>query len=140
SGKTTLIRNFENVYNHNDKEFLYISLATFKEENHINVWNNQNGKTKQTKGQKNENNERTLSPKEKEMLERQIELSILQQLFFHVESSELPNSKLKRIRSIKPKKQKWLTILSLFWFFSATILFKFNHFYKINPYSWSTSK
>ena len=138
AGKTTIIRNFENVVKP-DKEYLYISLATFKEESHVEVLNSESGENQ--KELKSYDNEKVVLPKEKkESLERLIELSILQQLFFHVEPSDLPNSKLKRIKSISSKKRIRLTILSLFWLFSTTVLFKFNHFSKINPYNWSLEK
>lgn len=117
SGKTTLLKNFQNVYK--KREYLNISLATFKEE----IVNN------------DETNNKNNKPENK--LERLIELSILQQILYKVEQSTIPNSNLKRINNIKSGAIFWITSLSLIWLFSFTVLIKFKNFYKLNPYSWN---
>lgn len=115
SGKTTLIKNFQNVYD--EREYLNISLATFKEEENYNLT-----------GDKLKN------------LERQIELSILQQILYHVNPSDIPNSNLKRIKSISSKAIIPLIACSLLWLGSIVVLFKFKYLYKLNPYTWDLEK
>lgn len=112
SGKTTFIKNFQNVYS--ERKYLNISLATFKEE--IDIPKDGADKLKN--------------------LERQIELSILQQILYHVKPSEIPNSNLKRIKSINTENAIIIAFGILTWLISVVILFKFKNFYKLNPYSW----
>lgn len=144
SGKTTIIKNYQNVYDKEEtgREYLNISLATFKEETtkESNLKKNISIKTKSdepiNEGDSDFQNNSKDRRKEKQNLERLIELSILQQILYHVEPSTIPNSNLKRISSIKPNLLFWITALCLVWLFTTTILFKFNYISKINPYSW----
>lgn len=90
SGKSSIIKTFQERHKHNDEyKFLNISLATFKEEN-----NNDNGTN-------NEN---------KDDLLRLIELSILQQLFYHEKDTKIPDSRFKKIKSHKNNYLWFLTI------------------------------
>ncbi|MEG0926786.1 YobI family P-loop NTPase [Chryseobacterium sp.] len=78
SGKSSILKTFQKNYSDNDLKFLNISLATFKEENEA------------------------LSPAANldtvELL-RQIEISILQQIFYHEEDRKIPDSRFKKIKS-----------------------------------------
>ena len=82
SGKSSILKTFEKKY---DKEFsfLNLSLATFKEE------------LKNKVGEKH-------TKKDEDIL-RLIELSILQQIFYHEEDKTIPDSRFKKIKSFKRK-------------------------------------
>ncbi len=84
SGKSSILKTFQEKYK-SKFNFLNISLATFKEEL-IDVeekTGDENGK-----------------PQDKDLL-RLIELSILQQIFYHEEDEKIPDSRFKKIRSFK---------------------------------------
>lgn len=145
SGKTTIIKNYQNVFDtiETGREYLNISLATFKEETDKDVETQNKDKSKKIidSNLTKEKNKSLLKIKEeKQNLERLIELSILQQILYHVEPSVIPNSNLKRIRSLTSKFLFWFTFLSIVWLFSTTILFKFDHISKVNPYTWNSVK
>jgi len=91
SGKSSVIQTFQKRHSHNnDFHFLNISLATFKEE-------------------KNKNNE--INNENNDIL-RLIELSILQQLFYHEKDNNIPDSRFKKIKSHK-NKYLWLITFGL---------------------------
>ena len=91
SGKSSVIQTFQKKHKHNDDyNFLNISLATFKEE---------------SKGKK-------IPDKEKDDILRLIELSILQQLFYHEKDKNIPDSGFKKIKSHKDK-YLWLLAFGL---------------------------
>lgn len=139
SGKSTIIKTFQ--YLHPEYEYLNISLASFNE-------NEENGKKLSSKEEviSRENEEEIPLLKAKKgieqysfntCLERRLEISILQQIFYHVKPSEIPDSRFKRI-----KNNKWwqllLTSLSIIiWLISVIILFKFDYIDKLNPSLWS---
>jgi hypothetical protein len=86
SGKSTILKTFQKNYKGTDFKFLNISLATFKEE-----------KTKK-------DDEGNPIKKDKEDLLRLIETSILQQIFYHEEDKNIPDSRFKKIKSYSRKK------------------------------------
>lgn len=86
SGKSSILKTFQLRYEHQFC-FLNISLATFKDE--LKVL-----KQVTKKGDKN------IRDDSKDML-RLIELSILQQIFYHEKDSKIPDSRFKKIRSFK---------------------------------------
>lgn len=91
SGKSSVIQTFQKRHSHNNEyHFLNISLATFKED-----------KSKDN-GIKDENND----------ILRLIELSILQQLFYHEKDNNIPDSRFKKIKSHK-NKYLWLITFGL---------------------------
>ncbi|MGJ1432481.1 hypothetical protein ACR79M_13025 [Sphingobacterium spiritivorum] len=96
SGKSSILKTFQNQNSDRDLSFLNISLATFKEET------------------ENEN-----SPKGADLL-RLIELSILQQMFYHEEDYKIPDSRFKKIKSFK-RGHLWALSLGLFFLAAATI-------------------
>lgn len=96
SGKSSILKTFQNQNSDPDLSFLNISLATFKEEI------------------ENEN-----SPKGADLL-RLIELSILQQMFYHEEDHKIPDSRFKKIKSFK-KGHLWSLSLGVFFLAAATI-------------------
>lgn len=82
SGKSSVIQTFQKKHKHNDDyNFLNISLATFREER----------------------KEKKIPVKEKDDILRLIELSILQQLFYHEKDKNIPDSGFKKIKSHKDK-------------------------------------
>ena len=72
-----------------------------------------------------------------EDLERLLEVSILQQIFYHVKPTEIPDSRFKRIINNTTKKIWLIAIGFVLWISSIFILFKFDYINKINPNSWS---
>ncbi|MGJ8550712.1 hypothetical protein [Winogradskyella wichelsiae] len=86
SGKSTILKTFQNNYKGTELEFLNISLATFKEE------------------KPKFDEQGNLIEKDKEELLRLIETSILQQIFYHEEDKNIPDSRFKKIKSYSRKK------------------------------------
>lgn len=103
SGKSTFLRSFE--YKYNKHSYLNLSLASFK--------------TLSTKDNKPNDN------KSKENIDgKLIELSLLQQMFYHVKGSQIPFSRFKRIRH-QSKRMLWIySILSFIWLLSALYTFQ----------------
>jgi hypothetical protein len=106
SGKSSVIQTFQKKHIHNDDfHFLNISLATFKEE---------------SKG--------TVIPvKDKDDTLRLIELSILQQLFYHEKDKNIPDSGFKKIKSHKGK-YLWLLAFGLLVFTTSFLHLVFPSF------------
>mgnify|MGYP001427431856 CR=1 FL=1 len=92
SGKSSILKTFQHTYKGTDLKFLNISLATFKEE----------------KKQFDEKGKAIEKPKEE--LLRLIEISILQQIFYHENDSNIPDSRFKKIKSYGKRE---LLLLSL---------------------------
>ncbi|MDX2069430.1 MAG: P-loop NTPase fold protein [Haliscomenobacter sp.] len=89
AGKSSIINTFRNrCKSNNDYKFLPISLATFKEEK----------------------NSETTIPETKDDLLRLIELSILQQLFYHEKDTKIPDSRFKKIKIQKNSYSLLITI------------------------------
>ena len=88
SGKSSILKTFKAKYEGGDLHFLNISLATFKEESN--------------------NEPENAEPREN--LLRQIELSILQQIFYHEEDHKIPDSRFKKIKNYK---RRTLTTISI---------------------------
>lgn len=72
-------------------------------------------------------------------LERKLEISILQQIFYHVEPSVIPDSRFKRIINLSSKKLLIQTVFVIIWALSNLFLFKFNKIDKLNPEGWYPS-
>jgi len=109
SGKSTILKTFQ----HHNRRFKYlnISLASFKDN-------------------KDESEEKEF--------ERKLEISILQQIFYHVKPSVIPDSRFKRIVNLTTSKLLIQTLFLLLWVLSAIILFKFDFVNKLNPLNWSS--
>jgi len=86
SGKSSILKTFQKNYKGKDLRFLNISLATFKEEKPSI---DENGKIVNI---------------DKSELLRLIEISILEQIFYHEEDSKIPDSRFKKIKSYSLKK------------------------------------
>lgn len=102
SGKSTILKTFQHQYTKlNGYEYLNISLASF------------NGTNRTEEGEDGD-------------FERRLEVSILQQMFYHVEPSKIPNSRFKRIVNVTIGKLIKVSLSLILWLFSILILFKFN--------------
>ncbi|WP_159023753.1 hypothetical protein [Formosa sp. L2A11] len=122
SGKSTILKTFRKNYKGSELEFLNISLATFKEE----------------KIKKDDNSKPKPIEKDKEDLLRLIETSILQQIFYHEEDKNIPDSRFKKIKSYSGKKLLFTTVGILL--FIIALLNYFNPYliqsvFKDNPLS-----
>ncbi|MCZ8330702.1 MAG: hypothetical protein O9282_05260 [Flavobacterium sp.] len=111
SGKSSLLKTFQH-WNKNEYNFLNISLAAF-----------------------NKTEENTVKNEE---LERQLEISILQQIIYKVNPVNLPESRFKRIVNI-PNWKLWglIPISFTIWLMSVILLFKYNYLDKLNPNTWT---
>lgn len=104
SGKSSVIKTFQEVNTDKDLHFLNISLATFKDEKSNEAVNQD--------------------------LLRLIELSILQQILYHEEDKKIPDSRFGKIKSFTKQRMLYTTlalltfILLTFNLFWHTILFK----------------
>ncbi len=130
SGKSTIIKTFQSI--HCEYEYLNVSLASFTD-------NDENGKKKSSKQKVNGEKDPVEQDTFNTNLERRLEISILQQLFYHVKPSEIPDSRFKRINNNKWWELLLLSVSFVFWLISVLLLFKFNYVNKINPSTWHTS-
>lgn len=100
SGKSSIIKTF--FHKHAEYRPLYVSLAAFKDDRKINGKEESTANWEATDG---------ISPEQQKVLDDRIEYSILQQLFYHVKGRDVPFSRLKRIRTVKPSKIIRLALL-----------------------------
>ncbi|OYX86521.1 MAG: hypothetical protein B7Y83_01120 [Flavobacteriales bacterium 32-34-25] len=121
SGKSSILKTFQKNYKDCDLKFLNISLATFKEEKKVDSQKKENENNKPD-GEKNivANNGNT-----SELL-RLIEISILEQIFYHEKDSKIPDSRFKKIKSFNKTTIFFTTIGYLLFIVAA-----YNYF---NPY------
>ena len=112
SGKSTILKTFEWLYS-DEYEFLKISLASFQDK-------------------------RERPPDDD--FDKRLEVSILQQMFYHVDPSKIPDSRFKRIINLKGKDLFWQSLFVVFWVFSLIAFFKFGYLGKLNPMFWSLDK
>ncbi|MFA9193392.1 hypothetical protein AAGV33_03165 [Flavobacterium sp. FBOR7N2.3] len=127
SGKSSILKTFQKNYNGCDLKFLNISLATFKEEKKVN--NIQEEKKiddqpdeKKDKDEKKYNDQNVNTTD----LLRLIEISILEQIFYHEKDSKIPDSQFKKIKSFS-KTTLFFTSIGYLLFIVAI----YNYF---NPY------
>lgn len=120
SGKSTIINTFKSL--NTEYEYLNISLASFN------------------KKKEDKNDQLTLEQRklQREELERLLEVSILQQIFYHVKPTEIPESRFKRIINI-PNWKLWLISIGfILWVTSSVLLLKYDYLDNINPAQWNT--
>lgn len=113
SGKSTILNTFQDLYT--DYDYINISLASFKDNKQDN-------------------------PKENDDLDRQLEVSILQQVFYHVKPSTIPDSRFKRIINLTSERLFLFSFCLIIWVLSAFSLFKFGYIENLNPNTWDLSK
>jgi len=116
SGKSSIIKTFEKKY----KEYrcLNISLATFKDSE----------LTADTETDGQLNGGKANGDDHKEENHRLIELSILQQMFYHETEEKIPNSRFKRISEISKKDLISNTIIISMWLWGIALLLKSKEF------------
>lgn len=110
SGKSSVLKTFQKNYTGNDFHFLNISLATFKEE----APKIENEKPDQPKTEDEDSDQpnplHTADKRRKHANTddtlRLIELSILQQIFYHAHDDEIPDSRFKKIKGLP----KWTAL------------------------------
>jgi hypothetical protein len=99
SGKSSILKTFQKNYKDCDLKFLNISLATFKEEKKVNSLVHEEEIDEGTIGEKvGGKNINTKDGNTAELL-RLIEISILEQIFYHEKDSKIPDSRFKKIKS-----------------------------------------
>lgn len=133
-----------NVWNlKSNFKFLNISLAAFNQtktkENFKELYDLKikNGKSEK-EAEKEIVNEFKETIINNEELERQLEISILQQIVYKVKPSNLPESRFKRIINIPNWKLWGLIPLSfIVWIVSIILLFKYDFLDYINPKTWT---
>ncbi|MCC9043859.1 hypothetical protein LNQ81_14360 [Myroides sp. M-43] len=108
AGKSTILKTFQHNYKGKDLKFLNISLATFKDEE---PRFDENGKKIKV---------------DKTELLRLIEISILEQIFYHEEDKKIPDSRFKKIKSYSSSN---LFLRSIGYLAFAIALYNY-----INPY------
>jgi len=114
SGKSTMLKTFE-CLNKEKFNFLKISLASF------NVPEDLGAKVGETN------------------IQNELEVSILQQMFYHVKPSEIPDSRFKRIKNITKQRIIFYIISFLLWLYSILLLVHFNYVETLNPQNWTFS-
>jgi ABC-type lipoprotein export system ATPase subunit len=141
SGKSTLLKTFQH-WNENDFKFLNISLAAFNQtktkENFKELYELKikNGKTEK-EAEKEISNEFKKTLISNSELEKQLEISILQQIIYKVKPSNLPESRFKRIVNIPDWKLLFIIpFCFILWISSLILLFKYNYLDNINPNAW----
>lgn len=109
SGKSSILRTFQQKNENKDYVFLEISLATFKEQLSEKDINEDKVDNKNDNEGKDGDADQSNTKKNDDVL-RLIELSILQQIFYHEEDKKIPDSRFKKIRSFKRKNMVWITV------------------------------
>ena len=94
SGKSSIIKTF--TKEHREYNILNISLASFSDKD---IEDNKD-------------------------INRLIELSILQQMFYHVKHKQIPDSRFKRIRNLRARNVIFKSFLFIIWLLAAIIFFK----------------
>ncbi|GAB3164209.1 YobI family P-loop NTPase [Telluribacter humicola] len=121
SGKSSILKTFEKNYKGDDLHFLHISLATFKEESLED-----NISSRRVDTENNLDNFSSSKRKDKQLDDlRLLEISILQQIFYHEEDDKIPDSRFKKIKSYGKSK---LYLIS-----SLVVLFLISLLYLSNP-------
>ena len=116
SGKSSVLKTF--FAKNQQLKYLKISLASFNQEDF--------GFEEEQREVKEENRKAD-KPEEgftsDENLERLLELSILQQIFYHVSHDKIPDSRFKRIKSLGQEEMLDFSLLFIIWFISIWYLF-----------------
>ncbi len=110
SGKSSFIKTFEKNHKNSTYEFLDISLARFSQKKAIEP-NSKDNKSDKSNSEVDESSSLSL-----------IEKSILEQMFYRVKSSKIPQSRLRKINKIKSPIS--MTAIILFSLFSFFVVFK----------------
>jgi len=123
SGKSSILKTLED--RHKEHRYLRISLASFNDPEFSKESNTAKLMSEESRPKPVEQ-KKTDSSKEdqtQENLERLLELSILQQIFYHVDHDKIPDSRFKRIISLGADTILNFQIASIIWILSAWYLF-----------------
>lgn len=129
AGKSTILNTFLSEYYMEDN-VLRISLATFNSKSEKKKSNSTS--TSKTK-KDNSNGNSNISKNEEERL---VELSVLQQIFYHVNPTEIPQSRFKRITNYSLEENLGVITFSFIWIVSLVIFLKYSYIEKLNPNLW----
>lgn len=131
SGKSTILKTFFSL--HSDYKKLNISLASFKTD-YISSENKT--KADDDKAPSQEDSKKDYD----DSFERKLEISILQQMIYHVDPSDIPDSRFKRIINIPFKQSIKVAFFWVIWLASSVNIFKFKYLNELNPNNWSFDK
>jgi hypothetical protein len=140
SGKSSILKTFQAKNPYKASLFLEISLATFKEEEQEYSQVEGGASEPEDTADNSVLNQKKKQGRTKDDLLRLIELSILQQIFYHEEDGKIPDSRFKKIKSFKRKHMIWITVavmtalsfgLDLFW------PRKFQELLQFKPIEWA---
>ncbi len=109
SGKSSILKTFEDNNEDPNLVFLNISLATFKDEKYQNSNNSKELDVQADLREKKAQDSNLL---------RLIELSILQQIFYHEEDDTIPDTRFKKTRNFPDKKVTAISVLILIFSFA----------------------
>src|SRR5690606_34757943 len=139
SGKSSVIKTFQNNYEGSDFQFLNVSLATFKEDGQNEQKNAENitvnSECAENKPVENGGNQiPQLSDKNKthkkgtnsEELIRLVELSILQKIFYHADDQDIPESRFKKIKRVGKWTLRLRSLTSVLFIISLLFLWRDN--------------
>lgn len=118
SGKSSLIQSFIKEYP-SLFSYLYISLASFPD---FIDYSTSNSKESTEETSSNDSKSK-LTAKEKKEFSKKIELSILQQIFYHVTPKDIPDSRFKRIKNFKIKRNIYYAIMTALWLIISYLTF-----------------
>lgn len=126
SGKSTVIQSFNATYTSPEYKPLQISLASFGNEmlgSDKKEDTDAESKDESKSGSKRESNGESISDqKSKEITLRNIETSILQQIFFYEKDDKIPDSRFKKIRHRTRAWQGRMALFTLFMIVSIALL------------------
>lgn len=125
AGKSTILNTFLSEYTRSEN-VLRISLASFNSKQAI-----ENTSTR------TDTDPLKQSSKEEERL---VEISVLQQIFYHVDPKEIPQSRFKRIVNYSIDENFESIVFGIIWVLSIVLLLKYNYLDKLNPNGWNTEK
>lgn len=131
SGKSTILRTFENE--NKEYKYLSISLASFNDDQ-------EKPDLKENEEIEKHNLENKKKSELQEDIEQQLEISILQQIFYKVSADEIPDSRFKRIKDFDNKRTRKYIAFSALWIISAFFLFGFDYIQDLNPRVWDFGK
>jgi hypothetical protein len=125
SGKSSILQTFKATNINPEYKFLEISLATFKEEIEDEDQVEEETEHLEQSGDDSpvKKADKTKKVKKNEDILRLIELSILQQIFYHEEDDKIPDSRFKKIKSFKQKTLRWITAGTMLALIFGTYLF-----------------
>lgn len=147
SGKSTVLMTFRSQNRH--LKYLNVSLANFvsrstsasigKEQGNDIGSKNFLKSEEITREDRKEKNENKSELRSRDEIEKLIELSVLQQLIFQINDSEIPESRFKRIKHISSFKSFYKAMLFILWCYSILDLVMLSDYSSLAVRSWKLS-